>query len=68
VVVIGLHAGDLDRKRRVQIGKPEIKVVKARTDALQQAPDPYRIDIGHHPRTERGLPARMARPGDPLRA
>jgi general secretion pathway protein G len=48
-----------------QIGKSEIKIAKAQIESLGKALDQYRIDLGHYPSTEQGLPALMENPGEP---
>ncbi len=66
MVIIGLLAGYVGPKLFGQIGKSEVKVARAQIDALQKALDQYRIDVGHYPSTELGLPALVARPaGEP---
>lgn len=59
MVIIGLLAGYVGPKYFQQIGKSEVKTAKAQIAALEQALDQYRLDIGHYPTTEQGLPALM---------
>ncbi len=62
MVIIGLLAGYVGPKYFAQIGKSEVKATRAQIDALEKALDQYRIDVGHYPTTEQGLPALMKRP------
>lgn len=62
MVIIGLLAGYVGPRYFSQIGKSEVKAARAQIDALEKALDQYRIDVGHYPTTEQGLPALMAAP------
>ncbi len=62
MVIIGLLAGYVGPRYFSQIGKSEVKAARAQIDALEKALDQYRIDIGHYPTTEQGLPALMTAP------
>jgi general secretion pathway protein G len=62
MVIIGLLAGYVAPKYFSQVGKSEIKVVRAQMDALEKALDQYRLDIGRYPTTEQGLVALVRRP------
>lgn len=62
MVIIGLLAGYVGPRHFSQIGKSEVKAARAQIDALEKALDQYRIDVGHYPTTEQGLPALMAAP------
>lgn len=62
MVIIGLLAGYVGPKYFSQIGKSEIKAARAQIDSLEKALDQYRLDVGHYPSTEHGLPALMKAP------
>ncbi|MDT3672259.1 MAG: type II secretion system major pseudopilin GspG [Aromatoleum sp.] len=62
MVIIGLLAGYVGPRYFSQIGKSEVKAARAQIDALEKALDQYRIDVGHYPTTEQGLPALMTAP------
>lgn len=62
MVIIGLLAGYVGPKYFAQIGKSEIKAARAQIDSLEKALDQYRLDVGHYPTTEHGLPALNTRP------
>lgn len=64
MVIIGLLAGYVGPKYFQQIGKSEIKTAKAQIGALESALDQYRIDVGHYPTAEQGLPALIKNLGD----
>jgi general secretion pathway protein G len=64
MVIIGLLASYVGPKFFSQIGKSEIKAVRAQLDAFGKALDTYRLDIGHYPSTEQGLQALIAAPAD----
>lgn len=57
LVIIGLLAGYVGPKYFAQIGKSEVKTARAQIDALGKALDQYRLDTGHYPTVEQGLPA-----------
>ena len=62
MVIIGLLSAYVGPRVFGQIGKSETKVAKAQVEALLKGLDQYRIDVGHYPTTEQGLPALMASP------
>jgi len=62
MVIIGLLAGYVGPRYFSQIGKSEVKAARAQIDALEKALDQYRIDVGHYPTTQQGLPALMTAP------
>ena len=64
IVIIGLLAGFVAPRYFSQIGKSEVKVVKAQIDSFEKALDQYRLDTGHYPTTEQGLAALMTNPGN----
>src|SRR5450830_1149395 len=64
MVIIGLLAGYVGPKYFAQIGKSEVKTARAQIDALGKALDQYRLDTGHYPNTEQGLPALNTAPSD----
>lgn len=57
MVIIGLLAGIVAPQYFSQIGKSNTKVAKAQIEALGQALDQYRLDVGLYPTSEQGLPA-----------
>jgi len=67
MVIIGLLAGYVGPKYFSQIGKSEIKVARAQIDALGKALDQFRLDNGHYPSTEQGLPSLVTRPANEAR-
>lgn len=64
MVIIGLLAGFVGPRYFSQIGKSEAKTAHAQLNALEQALDQYRLDVGHYPSTEQGLTALTVKPAD----
>lgn len=64
MVIIGLLAGYVGPRYFAQIGKSEIKTVRAQIDSFGKALDQYRLDTGHYPASEQGLASLMARPAN----
>lgn len=64
MVIIGLLVSYVGPKYFAQIGKSEVKTVKAQIDAFEKALDQYRLDTGHYPSTEQGLAALNIKPVD----
>lgn len=64
MVIIGLLASIVVPQYFSQIGKSNTKVAKAQIEALGQALDQYRIDIGRYPSTEQGLSALRVAPAN----
>jgi general secretion pathway protein G len=64
MVIIGLLVGYVGPRYFSQVGKSEVKAARAQIDALEKALDQYRIDTGHYPSQESGLPALVAKPGN----
>lgn len=64
MVIIGLLAGYVAPKYMSQIGKSEIKAARAQIDSLEKSLDQYRLDTGHYPNQQQGLPALVTRPAD----
>lgn len=62
IVIIGLLAGYVGPRYFSQIGKAEVKVARAQTDALGKALDQFRLDTGHYPGMEEGLVALVTHP------
>ena len=62
MVIIGLLAGYVGPRFFAQIGKSEVKTVRAQIDALEKALDQYRLDVGGYPSTEQGLDALTGAP------
>jgi len=65
MVIIGLLSAFVGPRLFAQIGKSETKIAKAQIESLGKALDQYRLDVGHYPSNEQGLPALMANPGEP---
>ena len=66
MVIIGLLAGIVAPRYFGQVGKSEVKVAGAQLNALEQALDQFRLDVGRYPTTEEGLNALMEAPSDAL--
>lgn len=64
IVIIGLLAGLVAPRYFEQLGKSNTKIARAQIDSLEKALDQYRLDVGHYPSTEQGLPALMAKPNN----
>ena len=64
MVIIGLLAAYVGPKYFSQIGKSEVKTVKAQIVGFEKALQQYRLDTGRFPTTEQGLPALQARPAN----
>ena len=62
MVIIGLLASYVGPKFFTQIGKSEVKAVRAQMDAFGKALDTFRLDCGHYPSTEQGLQALAVAP------
>jgi len=64
LVIIGLLVGFVAPRYFSQIGKSEVKAVRAQLNALEKALDQYRLDNGHYPSSEQGLAALTMHPAD----
>jgi general secretion pathway protein G len=64
MVIIGLLAGFVAPRYFTQVGKSQVKAARAQIDALEKSLDQYRLDVGHYPTMEQGLPALVLRPAD----
>ena len=64
MVIIGLLAAYVGPKYFSQIGKSEVKTVKAQIVGFEKALQQYRLDTGRFPSTEQGLTALQARPAN----
>ena len=64
MVIIGLLAGIVAPRYFGQVGKSQVKVAGAQLNALEQALDQFRLDVGRYPTTEEGLKALMEAPSD----
>jgi len=62
MVIIGLLAGIVAPRYFAQVGKSQVKAVKAQVDGLGKALEAYRIDVGHLPTNEQGMGALQAQP------
>jgi general secretion pathway protein G len=62
MVIIGLLAGIVAPRYFAQVGKSQVKAVKAQVDGLDKALEQYRIDVGHLPTNEQGLAALQVQP------
>ena len=49
MVIIGLLAGLVGPRYFAQVGKSQTKAARAQIEALEQALEQYRIDVGHFP-------------------
>lgn len=64
MVIIGLLVSYVGPKYFAQVGKSEVKTAKAQINALEQALDQYRLEVGHYPSTEQGLQALFIKPNN----
>ncbi len=64
MVIIGLLAGYVGPLYFSQIGKSQVKAARAQLDALGKALDQFRLDTGHYPTMEEGLPSLVTRPAN----
>ncbi len=64
MVIIGLLAAYVGPKYFSQIGKSEVKTVKAQIAGFEKALDQYRLDVRGYPTTEQGLASLVARPSN----
>lgn len=64
MVIIGLLVSYVGPRYFAQVGKSEIKTARAQINALEQALDQYRLDVGHYPSNEEGLDALLKKPGN----
>jgi len=64
MVIIGLLASIIAPQYFGQIGKSNVKVARAQIEALGQALDQYRLDVGLYPSSEQGLVALRVAPPD----
>jgi general secretion pathway protein G len=62
LVIIGLLAGIVGPRYFAQVGKSQTKTARAQIEALEQALEQYRIDVGHFPTGTEGLQALTAAP------
>lgn len=62
MVIIGLLASIITPMYFNQIGKSNVKVARAQLEALGQALDQFRLDVGRYPTTEQGLVALRTAP------
>jgi general secretion pathway protein G len=66
MVILGLLVGYVAPKLFSQVGKSEVKSARAQIGAIEKALDLYRLDTGHYPPTDPGLPALTTKPeGEP---
>jgi general secretion pathway protein G len=64
MVIIGLLASIIAPQYFSQIGKSNTKVARAQIEAVGQALDQYRLDMGRYPTTEQGLSALRVAPAN----
>jgi general secretion pathway protein G len=64
MVIIGLLVGYVAPKYFAQLGKSEVKAVRAQIGAISKALDVYRLDTGHYPSQEAGLNALNTAPAN----
>ncbi|MFM2289341.1 MAG: type secretion system protein [Pseudomonadota bacterium] len=62
MVIIGLLAGIVAPRYFAQVGKSQVKAVKAQVDGLDKALEQYRLDVGHLPTNEQGMGALQTQP------
>jgi general secretion pathway protein G len=62
MVIIGLLAGLVVPRYFAQVGKSNVKVARAQINALEQALDQFRLDVGRYPTTDEGLNALNSAP------
>lgn len=67
LVIIGLLVGIVTPRYFSQVGKSEVKVAKAQIQALEDALDQYRLDVGRYPATDQGLAALNTQPAGEAR-
>jgi general secretion pathway protein G len=66
MVIIGLLAAYVGPRYFAQLGKSEQGSAKAQIEAFGKALDPYRLDTGYYPTTDKGLAALVTKPnGEP---
>jgi general secretion pathway protein G len=64
MVIIGLLAAYVGPRYFTQIGKSEVKTVKAQMVGFQKSLEQYRIDVGSYPTSEQGLNALVTKPAN----
>ncbi len=64
MVIIGLLAGLVAPRYFAQVGKSNVKVARAQIQALDQALDQFRLDLGRYPTSEEGLEALNSAPAN----
>lgn len=65
VVIIGLLASFVAPRYFGQLGKSEVQVARAQLQAIADALDQFRLDVGRYPNTSEGLAAlTQALPGE----
>lgn len=64
MVILGLLASYVGPRYFSQIGRSEIKTVRAQIDGFEKALEQYRIDTGRFPSTEQGLAALFVKPNN----
>lgn len=64
MVIIGLLASLVVPQYFSQIGKSNTKIARAQIEALGQALDQYRLDMGSYPSSAQGLSALRQPPGE----
>lgn len=67
MVIIGLLVSYVGPRYFAQVGKSEVKTARAQINALEQALDQYRLDMGHYPTTEQGLDALFNKPSNEVK-
>jgi len=64
MVIIGLLVSYVGPRYFSQIGKSEVKAVRAQIDGFEKALEQYRIDTGRFPNSEQGLGALFTKPNN----
>ena len=67
LTIIGLLVAFVAPRFMGQVGKSEVKVVRAQIKALEDALDQYRLDVGRYPSTDQGLQALFTSPSGETR-
>jgi general secretion pathway protein G len=64
LLIIALLAGYVGPKLFGEVGKARSKTAASQMKGIESALDRYRLDTGHYPSTEAGLPALMSNVGN----
>lgn len=64
IVIIGMLAAYVAPKYFTQIGKSKQQIARAQIESFDKALEQYRLDTGHYPPTQGGLPALFVQPAN----